>query len=119
MGTAQVSETRVIRADAPKVLEFDAMRWELEALGSGTRLKLWHNIDRRFIAWGAAGWHISLDVLDHLLAGEPLGRMVGAEAVKFSGWQRLKTEYATQFGVETPTGPPNAPKALNVEGGTQ
>ena len=51
MGTAQVSETRVTRADAPKVLEFHDIRWELEALGSGTRLTLWHSIDRRFISW--------------------------------------------------------------------
>ena len=58
------------RADAPKVLEYkgDDMRWELEALGSGTRLTLWHSIDRRFIPWGAAGWHICFDVLDRFLA---------------------------------------------------
>jgi len=31
---------------------------------AGTRLTLWHNIDRRFIAMGAAGWHICVDVLD-------------------------------------------------------
>ena len=68
--TRPVSETTVTRADAPKVLEYNwggnDIRWELEALGDGTRLTLWHNIDRRFIAWGAAGWHICFDVLDHL-----------------------------------------------------
>ena len=32
------------------------------------------------------------------------------DAMKFGGWQRLNAEYAKQFGVETPTGPPNAPK---------
>ena len=56
-----VAETRVTRADAPKVLEYTGghdMRWELEAFGGGTRLTLWHNIDRRFISMGAAGWHI-------------------------------------------------------------
>ena len=26
------------------------MRWELEAHGGGTHLRLWHKIDRRFIA---------------------------------------------------------------------
>src|SRR5690242_16787791 len=44
--TPHVSETRVKRADAPKVLEYNwgeqEMRWELEALGAGTRLTLWH-----------------------------------------------------------------------------
>ncbi len=102
VGTAQVSETRVTRADAPKVLEYNDIRWELEAFGGGTRLTLWHSIDRRFISWGAAGWHICFDVLERLLAGEPIGRIVGAEAMKFGGWQRLNAEYAKQFGVETP-----------------
>ena len=56
---------------------------------------------------GAAGWHICFDVLERLLAGEPIGRMVGVEAMKF-GWQRLKAEYAKQFGMETPKWPPQA-----------
>src|SRR3954452_1508950 len=51
-GTPTSLETRVTRAEAPKVLEYDDTRWELEALGDGTRLTLWHNIDRRFISWG-------------------------------------------------------------------
>jgi uncharacterized protein YndB with AHSA1/START domain len=110
VGTAQVTETRVTRADAPKVLEYSDLRWELEPLGSGTRLTLWHNIDRRFISWGAAGWHICFDVLERLLAGEPIGPIVGAQAMKFAGWQRLNAEYAKQFGVETPRWAPNAPK---------
>jgi uncharacterized protein YndB with AHSA1/START domain len=112
--TLQVSETTVTRADAPTVLEYTwggfDMRWELEALGGGTRLTLWTNIDRRFIAMGAAGWHICFDVLDHLLSGTPIGRIVGPEAMKFDGWQRLNGEYARQFGVETPNWPPKAPQ---------
>ena len=42
------------------------------------------------------------DVLDRLLAGRPIGRIVGPEAMKLGGWQRLNAEYAKQFGVETP-----------------
>ena len=84
-----------------RLLEDGDIRWELEAVGGGTRLTLWHNIDRRFIAMGAAGWHICFDVLESLLAGEPIGRIVGPEAMKF-GWQRLHAEYAKQFGIETP-----------------
>jgi uncharacterized protein YndB with AHSA1/START domain len=107
--TPLVSETQVKRADAPKVLEFNwggqDIRWELEPLGSGTRLTLWHNIDRRFISMGAAGWHICFDVLERLLAGEPIGRMVGPDAMKFGGWQRLNAEYAKQFGVAAPSWP--------------
>jgi hypothetical protein len=93
-------ETKVTRAEAPKALEYGDMRWELEASGGGTRLTLWHSIDRRFISWGAAGWHISFDVLERFLAGKPLGRIAGPDAMKF-GWQRLTAEYARQFGVET------------------
>jgi uncharacterized protein YndB with AHSA1/START domain len=110
--TLLVSETHVKRADAPKLLEFNwggqDIRWELEPLGGGTRLTLWHNIDRRFISMGAAGWHICLDVLDRLLAGQPIGRMVEPETMKFEGWQRLNGEYAKQFGVELPSWPSRA-----------
>jgi uncharacterized protein YndB with AHSA1/START domain len=105
-----VTETTVRRADPPKLLEYNwgdgDIRWELEAHGGGTRLTLWTSIDRRFISMGAAGWHICLDVLDHLLNGTPIGRIVGPEAMKFGGWQRLNAEYARQFSVETPSGPP-------------
>jgi len=100
--TTLVSETRVKRADAPRVLEFNwggqDIRWELEPLGvDGTRLTLWHNIDRGFISMGAAGWHICFDVLERHLAGQPIGRIVGVEVMKFDGWQRLNAEYAKQF----------------------
>jgi uncharacterized protein YndB with AHSA1/START domain len=110
-----ISETSVRRAEAPRLLEYNwggnDIRWELEPLGgSGTRLTLWHNIDRRFISMGAAGWHICFDVLDRFLAGKPIGRIVAGDAMKFGGWQRLNAEYAKQFGVETPGWPPNAPK---------
>ncbi|HVO61778.1 MAG TPA: SRPBCC domain-containing protein [Terriglobales bacterium] len=101
-----ITETKVTRAIAPKLLEYkwggNDMRWELEAVADGTRLTLWTSINRRFIAMGAAGWHICFDVLDHLLAGEPLGRIAGPEVMKFSGWGRLHAEYAKQFGVEMP-----------------
>jgi uncharacterized protein YndB with AHSA1/START domain len=101
----QVSETQVKRADAPRLLEYswggNDIRWELEPQGAGTRLTLWHNIDKGFISMGAAGWHICFDVLEQLLAGAPIGRIVGMGAMKF-GWPRLNAEYAKQFGVELP-----------------
>ncbi len=100
-----VTETTVTRADAPNVLEYKwggfDMRWELEAIEGGTRLTLWTNIDRRYISMGAAGWHICFDVLDRLLAGQPIGRIVGPDAMKFGGWQQLNAEYAKEFGMET------------------
>jgi len=104
VGTSAPLETRVTRADAAKVLEYSDIRWELEGFGGGTRLTLWHNINRRFISMGAAGWHISFDVLDRLLSGTPLVR---GEAMK-SGWQRLNAEYALLFGIEPPNWQPKA-----------
>ena len=99
----KVSETRVTRAEAPRLLEYswgeNDIRWELEPIGNGTRLTLWHNIDRRYMSMGAAGWHICFDVLDHLLEGHPIGRIVAGEAMKFE-WARLNVEYAKQLGIE-------------------
>lgn len=107
--TPYVSETTVTQADAPRLLVYNwgggDVRWELEAHGAGTRLTLWATIDRRFISMGAAGWHICLDVMDHLLGGAPVGRIVAGDALKFGGWQRLNAEYAAQFGVEAPRWP--------------
>jgi uncharacterized protein YndB with AHSA1/START domain len=112
--TPHISETHVKRADAPRALEFNwggkDIRWELEPLGGGTRLTLWHNIDRGFISMGAAGWHVCFDVLQRFLEGEPIGRIVGPDVMKFGGWQRLHAEYAKQFGVEPPAWPPTTPK---------
>jgi uncharacterized protein YndB with AHSA1/START domain len=102
--TPQISETKIKRADAPRLLEYTwgggDIRWQLEPLGKGTRLTLWHNIGHRFIAMGAAGWHICFDVLDLLLAGEAVGRLVAGDALKYAGWQRLNEEYSRQFGIE-------------------
>jgi uncharacterized protein YndB with AHSA1/START domain len=110
VGTPTPLQTRVTRAEAPRVLEYDDMKWELESSDGGTRLTLWTSIDRRFISMGAAGWHVCLDVLDRLLGGAPIGRIAGGEAMKFDGWQRLNAEYAKQFGVEAPGRPTNVPK---------
>lgn len=95
------TETRVTRADYPSLLQYNwggnDIRWELEDFNGGTRLKLWASIDRRYVAMGAAGWHLCLDVLDSELAGAPLGRMVGPEMLAFAGWQRLHAEYSRLF----------------------
>lgn len=108
--TPMVAETRVKRADAPRVLEYEwggaNVRWELEALsGGGTRLKLWHNINKGFISMGAAGWHICFEVLERLLAGRPIGRTVGPQAMQVPGWERLLGEYSKMLGVEPPRWP--------------
>ena len=112
VGTPAPIETTVTRADPPTVLEFGDIRWELEAFHGGTRLTLWHTIDRRFIAWGAAGWHICLEVLPQVLSGIVVARIAGADAVKSERWQRLKDEYAKQFGIESPSRVRPTPKNL-------
>jgi uncharacterized protein YndB with AHSA1/START domain len=98
-----VTETTVTRAEAPNLLEYNwggfDMRWKLEPHSGGTRLTLWTNIDRRFIAMGAAGWHVCFDVLDRLLTGQPIGRIVGPAAMKLNGWQRLHGEYVQQLDI--------------------
>ena len=111
-GTPMPIETRVTRADAPRVLEYNDMRWELEPLDGGTRLTLWHSIDRRYISWGAAGWHIAFEVLTQLLAGVAIARIAGADGMKSERWQRLRAEYAKQFGSEAHSSPPNAAQKL-------
>jgi len=99
-----VSETRIERAEAPRLLEYSwgdgHLRWQLEDFDGGTRLTLWHGIDRSHIAMGAAGWQLCLDSLDQWLGGTPLGRMVGPQMMQFEGWQRLRADYARQFGVD-------------------
>ncbi len=105
---AHLTETHIRRAEPNRVLEYNwggqEIRWELQPLPdeAGTRLTLWHNIDRDFVSMGAAGWHICLDVMERHLEGRPIGRLVAGDALKFDGWQRLNVEYAQQFGVKPP-----------------
>ena len=93
------------RAEAPRLLEYNWGGQDPLAAGAGgggTRLTLWHNIDRRYIAWAPrAGTSASTSSIG-CSAGTPIGRIVGGDAMKFGGWQRLHAEYAKQFGVESP-----------------
>lgn len=104
-------ESQVRVADAPRVLEYtwgtDVLRWELEAIGSGTRLTLHHTVDdRTMIPKVAAGWHICLDVAERALDGQPIGRIAARDALKF-GWERLNAEYAERLGIENTGWPEN------------
>jgi len=91
--------------DADRSLGSAGATVKLTTVGAPTPLvsetKVSRDIDRRYIAMGAAGWHVCFDVLDRLLGGTPIGRLVGGDALKFAGWQRLHSEYARQFGKET------------------
>lgn len=97
-----VTETKIARAVRPTLLVYDwggnEMRWELEATVTGTTLTLWTSIDRAYIAMGAAGWHLCLDVLAQWLSGDPMGRIVGPDAMAFEPWHRLHRGYRERFG---------------------
>jgi uncharacterized protein YndB with AHSA1/START domain len=103
------SSCTVSIAERPRVLEYtwedDVLRWELAPIAAGTRLTLRHTLaDRNFVPKIAAGWQICLDVAEHLLDGNPIGRIVAKEALDFD-WERLNDEYAKRFGIEN-TGVP-------------
>jgi uncharacterized protein YndB with AHSA1/START domain len=88
-------------AVAPEVLEYtwgeDRLRWQLEASGDGTRLTLRHTLTKRDMdAMVAAGWHICLVVLAHLLDGHPVGVIRGQDAMNH-GWEQLRDGYAAKF----------------------
>ncbi|MET9018541.1 SRPBCC family protein [Actinopolymorpha sp. NPDC004070] len=94
--TDDVAST-VLRAEPPRLLEytwgFDLLRWELAAQGAGTLLTLRHRVgDPEMLARVAAGWHLCLDVAEHLLDGDPVGPIRGMEAVEF-GWNDLHDAY--------------------------
>ncbi len=102
--TQKSFESQVRYADAPRLLEYtwgdDVVRWEFEAIESGTRLTLHHTFDdRTWVPKAAAGWHICLDVAERALDGHPIGRIVAGDAKRF-GWERLNADYAERFGVE-------------------
>ncbi|MBB5918207.1 uncharacterized protein YndB with AHSA1/START domain [Nocardia transvalensis] len=93
----------VVTADRPSLLEFtwgtDLLRWELSAHEGGTLLRLTHRLpEREQAAMVAAGWHICLDVAAELLAGSPVGPIVGAAALDH-GWRDLNRQYAARLDV--------------------
>lgn len=101
-----VVETTITRAEEPHVLEYNwggnDMRWELEDYDGGTRLTLWASIHRNYVAMGAAGWQLCLDVLQFALDGAPIGRLAGPEAMAFDGWKQLHADYTRHFSQESP-----------------
>jgi uncharacterized protein YndB with AHSA1/START domain len=91
----------VTRAEPPTLLEYswgsDQLRWELAAAGGGTRLTLRHRVGtREDLARAGAGWHLCLDVLEHLLAGDPVPPVRGQAALEH-GWTELHDQYAAQL----------------------
>ncbi|MFF0492797.1 SRPBCC family protein [Nocardia sp. NPDC004068] len=99
----------ISRVEPPHLLEYtwggDALTWELTATPDGTRLRLTHHLpERDRAAMLAAGWHLCLDVAALLLAGTPIGPIVGADAMNH-GWPDLNRAYSDELGLE-PIQPP-------------
>ncbi|MFJ6571840.1 SRPBCC family protein [Streptomyces sp. NPDC091292] len=102
----------VTRAEPPTLLEYtfgdDVLRWELTATGPGTRLTLHHTVQARdWLPKVAAGWHLCLDVAEHLLDGDPIPPIRGMAATEF-GWNELNDQYARKFDIPN-TGLPEQP----------
>ena len=86
--------TVVRRAEPPTLVEYtwggDALCWEV----AGPRLVLRHTIaDRDRAPAMAAGWHLCLAVLERPLDGDPVGPIVGENAMRY-GWDDLREQYA-------------------------
>jgi hypothetical protein len=93
----------VSRAEPPTLLEYtwgtDLLRWELAAIGSGTRLTLRHTVaDRTWVPKVAAGWHLCLVVAERLLDGEPIEPIRGEDARNY-GWDELNDAYAEKLAI--------------------
>jgi uncharacterized protein YndB with AHSA1/START domain len=93
----------VTRVEPRERLEYtwggDRLRWELEPTSEGTRLTLRHALsDRDFVPKVAAGWHLCLDVADHLLGGDAIGAIRGQDALNF-GFQDLSAAYSAELGI--------------------
>ncbi|WBB67017.1 SRPBCC family protein [Micromonospora sp. WMMD812] len=102
--TREEHPATVRRAEPPHLLEYtwgdDLLRWELDPTVGGTRLTLRHTTaDPGVVPSVAAGWHLCFDVADHLLDGDPVGPIRGAEAKEF-GWPELRHAYAQRLGLD-------------------
>jgi uncharacterized protein YndB with AHSA1/START domain len=98
----------VIACEPPKLLEYtwgdDTLRFELEPLGdASTRLTLVDTIvELGKAARDGAGWHVKLQELEHVIAGDspPFG---------VDDWREVNARYITELVPEASTiGPPES-----------
>ena len=90
-------DAEVLASEAPQLLVHrwgsHTLRWTITPTKQGCRLMLQHlfpNPDERGMY--AAGWHICLAVLDVVIGGRSVERVVGARAGDY-GWAGLRQEY--------------------------
>lgn len=92
----------VIAVEPPTLVEYtwdtDILRWEFSESPHGTTVTLYHTCENpKWITMVAGGWHLCLEVLDTILAGNPYPRIVGKDAMDF-GWSELRQQYADILG---------------------
>jgi uncharacterized protein YndB with AHSA1/START domain len=92
----------VTRVEPNERLEYtwggDLLRWDLAPTADGTRLTLRHTMaDRSMLPKIAAGWHLCLDVADHLLGGDAIGPIRGQDAMNY-GFPDLSARYENKLG---------------------
>ena len=93
----------VSAAEPPVLLEYTwgdgLLRWELVENPTGTRVTLRHTVEStEWLPKVAAGWHLCLVVAGRQLAGDPIGPIVGDDAMDY-GWQQLHDAYAVALAV--------------------
>jgi uncharacterized protein YndB with AHSA1/START domain len=104
------SAAEVTLAEPPTVLEYswgnDIVRWQLEPTPAGTQLTLLHTLqDKEWAPKVAAGWHMCLDVAEHMLDGDEIGPIRGSDALNY-GWADLNAAYADRLSIPN-TGVPD------------
>jgi hypothetical protein len=106
MGEGGTTQGEVTELEPPRRFAFtwgeEVLRFELEPDdGGGCRLRFTHLVsDERQAARDAAGWHVCLDALERLLAGEPAEQ---PPAGPTDEWEARYAEYAARG---LPTGAP-------------
>jgi uncharacterized protein YndB with AHSA1/START domain len=101
---------KMLAYDAPKLLELrwgdDVLRFELAPDGTGTALTLTVTFSEYAkAARDAAGWHVCLQRLGHVAAGEEL------PFTPSDRWRVVHPDYVASLGPEASAfGPPEAPQ---------
>jgi uncharacterized protein YndB with AHSA1/START domain len=114
-GGPRMPDGEVRDYDPPRLLSYtwgeDLLRWELQPRGDGCLLVLTHTFDDRFkAARDAAGWHLCLDALAAVLAGEratPARERADSPRIP-EAWSALNRDYERRFRIpaEKATPPP-------------
>jgi uncharacterized protein YndB with AHSA1/START domain len=98
-GNPFVMHATIRQLDPPRLLETEGsghgvLRWELRPDGDGTILRFSSTLDLadEYRTMTLAGWHMHLDALAAMLAGESV------DLVNIPGWEPLHQRYVAKLG---------------------